>query len=350
MSESRQRMALKVIAEHREPEPRPHSITVAVAQLGGPWLKPAARLTRIIDAAHVAAAEGATLIAYPETYLSGYPFWPSRTQGALFDHPDQKDCYAYYLDAAIELGGREQREMESAASDLGMTMIVGVTERGGAVGRGTAWCTLLTVDPRRGLVGHHRKLVPTYDERLVWGQGDGAGLIAHPVGNAVVGSLNCWENWMPQARTALYAQAETVHVGAWPGSSTLTGDITRFIAVEGRVFSIAASGLITAESIPSDFPLAEELREASDTVVFDGGSAIAGPDGKWLIPPVVGEEGVIVADLDLDRVFAERLNFDPTGHYTRPDVFRSVVNRARHETVRFTEDSFEQEPSVYPGE
>lgn len=335
-------MTLKVIAEHRELEPGPNSITVAAAQLGGPWLKPAARLTRIVDAAHVAAAEGATLIAYPETYLSGYPFWPSRTHGALFDHPDQKHCYAYYLDAAIEVGGQEQREMESVAADLGITMIVGVTERGSAAGRGTAWCTLLTIDPRHGLVGHHRKLVPTYDERLVWGHGDGAGLVTHPVGNAVVGSLNCWENWMPQARTALYAQGETVHVAAWPGSSTLTGDITRFIAAEGRVFSVAASGIITAESIPSDFPLAEQLREASDTVVFDGGSAIAGPDGKWLIPPVVGEEGVIVADLDLDRVFAERLNFDPSGHYTRPDVFRSVVNRARHEPVRFTEDALDQ--------
>jgi len=335
-------MSLKVIAKHREPQLRINSITVAAAQLGGPWLKPAARLARIIDAAHVAAAEGATLVAYPETYLSGYPFWPSRTQGASFDDPDQKDCYAYYLDAAIEVGGQEQRDMEGVAADLGITMIVGVTERGRAAGRGTAWCTLLTIDPRHGLVGHHRKLVPTYDERLVWGHGDGAGLITHPVGNAVVGSLNCWENWMPQARTALYAQGETVHVAAWPGSSALTGDITRFIAAEGRVFGVAASGIITAESIPDDFPLAGQLREASDTVVFDGGSAIAGPDGKWLIPPVVGEEGVIVADLDLDRVFAERLNFDPTGHYTRPDVFRSVVNRARHETVRFTEDAFGQ--------
>lgn len=153
---------------------------------------------------------------------------------------------------------------------------------------------------------------------------------------------------MPQARTALYAQGETVHIGAWPGSSRLTGDITRFVAAEGRVFSVAASGLITAASIPGDFPLAEELREASDTVIFDGGSAIAGPDGQWLVPPVVGEEGLIVADLNLDRVFAERLNFDPTGHYTRPDVFRTLVNRTRNEAVQFTGAAFEQELEVRP--
>ncbi len=341
-------MPLKIIAEHREPQTGPNTITVAAAQLGGPWLQPAARLTLIAEAAHVAADAGASLIAYPETYLSGYPFWPSRTQGALFDHPDQKRCYAYYLDAAIEIGGPEHREMETLAADLGLTMIVGVTERGRGLGRGTAWCTLLTIDPRHGLVGHHRKLVPTYDERLVWGQGDGAGLVTHPVGKAVVGSLNCWENWMPQARTALYAQGETVHVATWPGSAKLTGDITRFVAAEGRMFTVAASGLVTADSIPDDFPLAAELRQASDTVVFDGGSAIAGPDGQWLIPPLADEEGVIVAELDLDWVYAERLNFDPTGHYTRPDVFRTVVNRARQQVVRFTEDSFADEFRAYP--
>jgi nitrilase len=341
-------MPLKVIAEHREPRLGPNGITVAAAQLGGPWLKPAARLAKIIDAAKVAVDSGATVIAYPETYLSGYPFWPSRTQGALFDHPDQKDCYAYYLSAAIEVDGPEHREMETAAADLGITMIVGITERGHGLGRGTVWCSLLTIDPRHGLVGHHRKLVPTYDERLVWGQGDGAGLVTYHVGPATVGSLNCWENWMPQARTALYAQGETVHFGVWPGSSALTGDITRFVAAEGRLYGVAASGLITADSIPSDFPLADRLREASDTVIFDGGSAIAGPDGHWLIPPVVGEEGVIIGDLDLDRVFRERLNFDPTGHYTRPDVFRTVVDRTRNEAVHFTEHTWEEELRAFP--
>ncbi|MGE0215847.1 carbon-nitrogen hydrolase family protein [Mycolicibacterium sp.] len=336
-------MPLRVIAEHREPLPGPNTFTVATAQLGGPWLKPAARVARVIEAAEVAAAQGATLIAYPETYLAGYPFWPSRTDGALFDHPDQKECYAYYLDSAVEVGGPEHREIQAAAGDLGIAMVVGISERGRGQGRGSVWCTLLTLDPVHGLLGHHRKLVPTYDERLVWAQGDGAGLLTHRFGTATVGSLNCWENWMPQARTALYAQGETVHIGAWPGSSGLTTDITRFVAAEGRVFSVAASGIITAESIPGDFPLADRLREASDTVVFDGGSAVAGPDGGWLIPPVVGTEGVLVADLDLDRVSKERLNFDATGHYSRPDVFHTVVDRSRLEAVQFTESALDRE-------
>lgn len=332
-------MTLKVVAEHRESTPGPHTITVAAAQLGGPWLKPAARLARIAEAAWVASAAGATLIAYPETYLSGYPFWPPRTGGAQFDSADQKDCYAYYLDSAVEIGGPEQREIETIAADLGIGIIVGVSERGRDVGTGSVWCTLLTIDPARGLVGHHRKLIPTYDERLVWAQGDGAGLRTHRFGSATVGSLNCWENWMPQARSALYAQGETVHIGSWPGSSTLTGDITRFVAAEGRLFSIAASGLVTADSIPDDFPLAQRLRQACEQTVFDGGSAVAGPNGKWLISPVVGVEGVLVAELDLSRVAQERLNFDVTGHYARPDVFNTEVDRTRRAAVYFTEAS-----------
>ncbi len=330
-------MALNVIAEHRESEPGPQTITVAAAQLGGPWLKPAARLARIADAAWVASAAGATLIAYPETYLSGYPFWPPRTDGALFDSADQKDCYAYYLDSAVEIGGPEQREIETIAADLGIGIVVGISERGRGLGAGSVWCTLLTIDPARGLVGHHRKLIPTYDERLVWAQGDGAGLRTHRFGAAAVGSLNCWENWMPQARCALYAQGETVHIGSWPGSSALTGDITRFVAAEGRVFSIAASGLVTSDSIPDDFPLAARLRQQSGQIVFDGGSAVAGPDGKWLIPPVSGIEGVLVAELDLSRVTRERLNFDVTGHYARPDVFTTEVDRTRRAAVSFVE-------------
>jgi nitrilase len=324
---------LDVIAEHREPHPG--AFTVAAAQLGGPWLEPAARLRRAIDAAQVAATAGAELIAYPETYLSGYPFWLSRTDGAQFEDPGQKACYAYYLDTAIEIDGPEHRELQTAASDLGITMLVGISERGRGLGRGSIWCTLLTLDPHRGLIGHHRKLMPTYDERLVWAPGDGAGLRTHPVGAATVGSLNCWENWMPQARTALYGQGETVHVGTWPGSATLTGDITRFVAAEGRLFSVAASGVVTRDSIPDDFPLAERLRAASDAVIFDGGSAVANPDGSWLIPPIAGTEGILVAELDLDRVAQARLTFDPTGHYGGPDVLRTVVDRSRREAVTF---------------
>jgi nitrilase len=336
---------LKVIAERRLLDVVPtDGVTVAAAQLGGPWLDVEARMARVVEATELAAINGCQLVAFPETYVSGYPFWLSRTHGARFNDLMQKACYAQYLDNAIEIGGPEHRRLEELSRDCGVTLVVGVTERGHRQASGSAYATLLTIDPTAGLVGHHRKLVPTYDERLVWANGDGAGLRSHRVGVARIGALNCWENWMPQARQVLYADGEDLHIGAWPGSDTLTTDITRFLAQEGRVFSLAVSGVITAADIPDDFPLAEELRANTAYAPFNGGSAVAGPDGAWVIPPVCDLEGLIVVDLDLAEVRGERLNFDPTGHYSRPDVFHSTVNRSRLNAISFIDGPNTEHP------
>jgi nitrilase len=329
-----------VIAHHRVTDADPAAVvTVGAAQLGGPWLNPAARLAKVIAYTEAAAAQGCDLIVFPEAYLNGYPFWLPRTQGARFNDPAQKDCYAYYLDAAVEITGPEIVQIQALSADLGVAVMLGLTERGVGNGRGSAYCTLATFDPKQGLVGHHRKLVPTYDERLVWASGDGAGLRTHAVGAAYVGALNCWENWMPSARQALYADGEDLHVSVWPGSTELTTDISRFVALEGRVFSVAVSGLLHADDIPDDFPLADELRAHSSATPFNGGSAVAGPDGSWLVAPVPDREGLIVAELDLREIARERLTFDPTGHYSRPDVFVNTVRRDRRRAVDFVDNS-----------
>jgi nitrilase len=310
---------------------------VAAAQARPVWLDPTATTAKVLSWLADAAAQDVQLVAWPETFLSGYPFWLDLTGGARFDDPLQKRAYAAYLEAAVEVDGPELRQVTEAARDLGLFVYLGITERATSSARGTVFCTLVGIDPQAGIVSTHRKLMPTYEERLVWGTGDGHGLRVHRYAGSRVGGLNCWENWMPQARHALYAQGEELHVSVWPGNPRNTADITRFIALEGRVFSLAANGLISLADVPSDFPLHAELQEAGVTDYCRGGSAVAAPDGSWVVAPVADEERLVVADLDLRRVAEERQNFDPTGHYSRPDVFTVQVDRRRLEAVRFSD-------------
>jgi nitrilase len=314
---------------------------IAAAQAHPAWGRPGPGAERVAGWIGRAGAEGVDLLAFGETHLGGYPFWLSMTHGARFDDAGQKRAYAAYLDAAVEIDGPEMALVREAVADHRVFTYLGVAERGAAAARGSVYATLVAIDPIRGVVGAHRKVQPTYEERLAWAAGDGHGLRVHTVtgrdGEALrVGGLNCWENWLPQARLALYAGGEDIHVSVWPGAVRNTIDITRFIALEGRVFSLAAGSLLSRGDIPADFPLADQL---PDGAWADGGSAIAAPDGRWLREPVSGAEGLVIADVDAARVREERQNFDPTGHYGRPDIFELHVDRRRLATVRFDDES-----------
>ncbi|MFI9505281.1 carbon-nitrogen hydrolase family protein [Nocardia sp. NPDC052566] len=307
---------------------------IAAAQARPAWLDPAAGTKIVIDRLTEAAAAGVDLVAFPETFLSGYPIWLAPTGGARFDDPAQKAAYAYYLDAAVTLDGPHLAAVREAVADLGVFCYLGITERV----RGTVYCTLVAIDPARGLVGAHRKLMPTHEERMVWGIGDGHGLRAHDVGEFRVGGLSCWENWMPQARHALYADGTTLHISTWPGAVRNTEDITRFIAMEGRVYSLAVGAVLDYADVPSDFPLRDELLALDTPAGYNGGSALAHPDGQWLIEPVAGDERLLIADIDRGEVARARQNFDPTGHYARPDIFTVTVDRRRRTAATFLED------------
>jgi len=286
-----------------------------------------------------AATEDVDLLAFGETFLAGYPFWVANTGGARFNDPDQKRAYAAYLEAAVEIDGPEVTRLAEAASDLGVFVYAGIMERGSNSATGTVFATLLAIRPGVGVVSAHRKLRPTWEERLVWGAGDGHGLRVHDLRSGWrVGGLNCWENWMPTARYALYGGGENLHVSVWPGGVRNTQDITRFIALEGRVWSLAAGSLLSREDVPKDFALYDLLDEADAWPDYDGGSAIAAPDGSWAVAPVAGEERLVVADASLAAVRQERHNFDVTGHYSRPDVFGFTVERSRQDAVVYIDD------------
>jgi len=308
---------------------------IAAAQTAPVWGNKSATADRIIEWIQKAADDGVDLLAFGETFLSGYPFWVARTDGARWEADDQKAAYGYYLDAAVALCGPELTSIAGAVAATGVFTYLGITEL--SPSRGTVYATLVGIDPSSGIVSAHRKLMPTYEERLVWGTGDGHGLQVHDLGRLRVGGLNCWENWVPTARHALYSQGMDLHVAAWPGSVELTEDITRFIAREGRCFVLSVGSLLRPRDIPEDFPLRHEALAHNEESFYNGGSAIAGPDGRWIVEPVADEERLVTADIDVASVGRERQNFDPAGHYFRGDVFEINIDRRRLDPAVFTD-------------
>lgn len=299
---------------------------VAIAQIAPAYMDRAATIDRIAAAVREAGAAGAGLVCFGETLAPGYPVWLSRTDWARFDDPVQKELHALYVDQGVEEG--HLKPVCEAAAAGKIAVVVGVAERGADRGGHTVYASRVFISGEGRIESVHRKLMPTYEERLCWGIGDGAGLRVHRVGEFTVGALNCWENWMPLARVALHAQGETLHVMLWPGRDWNTREITRFAAMEGRSFVVSASALLREKDIPAWMPQRERIVKPGESL-HNGGSCIAGPDGTWIVEPVVDREGLIYAEVDAAAVRRERQNFDPSGHYARPDVFSLRVDRRR---------------------
>ncbi len=314
------------------------SLRVAIAQVAPVWLDRQATLDKLLDYIGRAADEGARLVAFGEALLPGYPFWPELTEGARFDSEVQKELFAHYAEQAVDIGGGGLDGLCRLARQRTIGIYLGCIERATERSAHSLYASLVYIDPVGEIGSVHRKLCPTHEERLVWSPGDGHGLRVHALDGFRVGGLNCWENWMPLPRAALYAQGENVHVAAWPGSLRNTGDITRFMAREGRSFVLSVSGLMHRDWIPGAVPHADAIRTNAAAWMADGGSCIAGPDGQWLVEPRTECEFLACAELQLGAVYRERQNFDPAGHYSRPDVTRLTVDRRRQNTAAFEDD------------
>lgn len=313
-------------------------ISVGLAQISPIWLDRDATIEKVVAWIQKAAGDGCSLVIFGEALIPGYPFWIERTDGARFESDLQKTLYAHYLSQAVSIEGGDIELICSAARKNAIAVYIGTAERASNRGGHSAYCSMVYIDQDGVVASVHRKLMPTHEERLVWATGDGNGLRTHKCGAFTVGGLNCWENWLPLARSALYALGEDLHVAIWPGNRRNTDAITRFIARESRSFVVSVSGLMRREDIGPNLPHADVLIEAADDVMANGGSCVAGPDGEWLLPPQNDSESLFVVELDHQRVLEERHSLDVAGHYSRPDVTRLVVNRKRQTTAEFFED------------
>jgi nitrilase len=302
---------------------------LGIAQLRPAWGNKAATVEIITGAIADAANRGIALLAFSETFLSGYPFWVCRTNAAAFEDARQQRAYAQFVEAAAEADGPELRQIAEAARDYNVSLYLGVNERGSRAGRGSVWCTLVTIDAQRGIVGAHRKLMPTYDERLCWAAGDAHDLRCHEFAGFRVGGLNCWENWITYARAALYEDGEDVHINVWPGNEAVTKGLPLLVAQEGRVWCASVCGLLSLSDIPADFEFYKDFAAEGMDVIFSGGSAIYSPVQNIVAKVEPGISGIASYEVDRATLHRARQNFDQTGHYARPDIFSLSVNRNR---------------------
>jgi len=298
------------------------------------WLKREMTIEKMITYVDEAAEKHCQLVVFGEALLPGYPFWVEHTEGARFESEVQKELYAHYLDQAVDISQGHLNKLCEKAKTYKMGIIAGCMEKAPDRGGHSVYCTLVYIDSGGEVRNTHRKLMPTYEERLVWAQGDGHGLNTFPLGKFTLGGLNCWENWMPLARTSLYAQGEDLHVAIWPGNVRNTREITPFMAREGRSFVVSVGGLMRREDVPDDIPYAALIRDSLPDVSANGGSCAASPSGEWLLAPVEGKEGLAVVTIDHAEVRKERHNFDPAGHYSRPDVLSLNLDKSRQSNIK----------------
>ncbi|HEX9895078.1 MAG TPA: carbon-nitrogen hydrolase family protein [Gemmatimonadales bacterium] len=278
--------------------------------------------------AREARAQGARLLVFPETWLPGYPAWLDTCRdAALWNWGPANQAYARLASESVVVGrGGLFEGLQAIARDNEAVVVCGVTERVDAgPGRGTLYNALLTLGPDGILLNHHRKLVPTFSERLVWGPGDTAGLRAvdTPVGR--IGGLVCWEHWMPLARYALHQSGEDIHVAVWPTVAEMHVVASRAHGFEGRCFVLAAGSLMKASILPAGLEPHPAKVQSPDALVLRGGSCIIAPNGQFVVEPVFDREAVLVAELDLDQCRVEGFTRDVTGHYQRPDAFEFSV-------------------------
>ena len=315
------------------------TVRVAGVQAAPVFLDADATVAKAISLIEEAAANGAELVAFAESWLPGYPSWIFGAAG--WEDAGAKAVYRRFRENAIAVPSPATDALCRAARANGVVVVMGMTERDTDTLGGSLYNSLLYISAEGTILGVHRKLMPTHAERIVWGQGDGSGLLVVETGVGRVGGLICWEHWMPLSRFAMHAEREEIHVAAWPevGDPEMHRFASRHYAFEGRCFSICVMGAsMTAGALPEGFELPEAMGAADDFIeaasaTAPRGTTIFAPDGTVVAEAAAGEETIVYGDLDLGRIAEEQQSLDVVGHYNRPDIFDLRVDASSRAPV-----------------
>lgn len=297
-------------------------LKVAVVQAAPVLFDKAATTNKTVQLIQEASGTRANLVLFPEAFIPCYPRGLSFGMVVGSRTGDGRSVWQRYWENSVDVPGPETNMIGEAAKAAGAYVVIGVMERDG----GTLYCSMLYFGPDGQLLGNHRKLKPTGSERLIWGEGDGSGLITVESEFGTLGGLICWENYMPLARMAMYEQGVDIYLAPTADSRDTWQATMQHIAQEGRCFVLGCNQYVTKDMYPKDLAMVEELESQPD-VMCRGGSVIVNPMGHVMAGPLFDEEGILYAELNMDDVIRSKLDFDVVGHYSRPDVFKFKVDK-----------------------
>jgi len=311
---------------------------VAVVQHPPVALNRPKTIARGVELLEEAAAGGAKLVSFPETWVPGYPEWVWRLRPGE-DYGLSGDIHKRLLENSVDLKAGQLKPIQAAARRLKLTVSIGIHERDGEFSRGTLYNSVVLIGHDGEILNRHRKLVPTNPERMVWGEGDATGLRVSDTPSGRVGGLICWENYMPLARFAIFAQGCEIYIApTWDEGGTWLSTM-RHIATEGRCWVLGNGSSMRGKDIPTDFPDRKRLYPDPEAGLNPGDSVIVDPGGNVVAGPLHEKHGILYADCDPARAAAAKRTLDVAGHYGRPDIFRLEVNRGVRAPVEFATKS-----------
>lgn len=308
------------------------SIRIGIVQAGPVYLDLEKSLEKAEKYLIEAAQQGAELVVFGETWLAGYPAWLDHCPDiAFWDYEPAKKVFARMYQNSVDIKGEEIKFICSLAQKYQISICIGLNERvSQGPGNGTLYNAMLIIGTDGKILNHHRKLMPTYTEKMLYGLGDAHGLQAVETSGIRLGGLICWEHWMPLSRQVLHNSNEHIHVALWPKVHEMHQVASRQYAFEGRCFVVAVGQIMRAKDFPPELNKPDKLAQNPDELVLNGGSCIIGPNGYYVLEPQWDKDQVIVHDTgDLDQIYQERMTLDVSGHYQRRDIFKLDYDNSR---------------------